>query len=83
METTLSSTVIEFFRMAGLAMVIAAVGYVFAEIILIRLVKNLLVRFIDSTWVDFLAGLIRLSLFLLTGKIIIEVTGTAGASASG
>ncbi|MBT3391308.1 MAG: mechanosensitive ion channel [Chloroflexi bacterium] len=79
METTLSSTVFEFFRMAGLAVVIAAAGYIISELALIRVVRNLLARFMNGTWVDFISGLVRLSLFLLTGKIIIEMTGTAGA----
>ncbi len=79
METSLPVTIIEFLKMAGLAVVIATIGYALAELLLIRLIKGALSRFIDSTWVDFLAGLVRLALFLLTGKIIIDITGTTGA----
>lgn len=79
METALPETILEFLRMAGLAVLIAAVGYVIAELLLIRLIRGALSRFIDDTWADFLAGLVRLGLFLLTGKIIIDMTGTAGA----
>ncbi len=79
MEPTLPQTILDFFRMAGQAILIATIGYVVAELILVRLLKSALVRFIEYTWMDFLVGLVRLGLFLLTGKIIIDLTGAAGA----
>ncbi len=79
MESTLPETILNFLSMAGLAVVIAAVGYVISELVLIRLIRGLLSRFIENTLTDFLSGLVRLGLFLLTGKIIIDLTGTAGA----
>ncbi|MBC8507330.1 MAG: mechanosensitive ion channel [Anaerolineales bacterium] len=79
MESTLTASILNFLSMAGLAVVIAAIGYVISELVLIRLIKVLLSRFIESTWIDFLTGIVRLGLFLLTGKIIIDLTGTAGA----
>ncbi len=79
MESTLTESILNFLSMAGLAVVIAVVGYVISELVLIRLIRSLLSRIIESTWTDFLAGIVRLGLFLLTGKIIIDLTGTAGA----
>jgi small-conductance mechanosensitive channel len=78
MDTAILNSTIEFFKNIAIAVGIGIGGYVLA-ILIGRVVKTLFSKFIKGPWDDFLAILFRLVVLFLTIKIIVDLTGTAGA----
>ncbi|GEM_PF-836480 len=72
-----SESVVGFAQSAFIAVLIGAVGYI-VTILASRLTKYLVTRFIEPSWSNFVANLVRLLLLIWTGQLMLEETGAAG-----
>ncbi len=69
--------VVSFAQSAFMAILIGIAGYTVAMLVS-RLTKYLVTRFIEPSWSNFAANLVRLLLLVWTGQLMLQETGAAG-----